>query len=226
MSLAHKYIMNSLNTRFNLNLKTGLERPLQLASSSDLDWSYLCMVTQDWDELNEFIYSNELTLSPPIYFNPQSKWGGLFLPKIKLKWTNRAKQVSIGCQIYNVFQGTWDSGTFTINGTSMAISPYFPSEIESNIVLIPLKTYKVTNIIPGTDLPLKIGNETLECVYAAMHCAVNFNRQGLYINRKFRDKIELVQLSELPDKYCILEPMMIEFKAIDGTNGLIINFRG
>ena len=216
MSLSHKYIMDSLNTRFNLCKKNVSLDP---ENTPDLEWSHICLVTQDWDELNEFIYKNELSMTPPLYFSPQSNWGCILLPKIKFKWTTRAKQVEIGCQLYNVLEGVWDdSGAFIIDKT-LKIYPYFPSIVghSVNTILIPFKTYTSTNIIPGTELPLKIGGETLECVYAGMHCSVNFNRQGLYINRKFRDKVEQMPFDKLPEKYSILEPAVIEL------NGLIIN---
>jgi len=258
MSQSHIYkcILKALDSRYNLDLK---EEHLFERHDANVEWSHNCMVTQDWDELNEFIYANELTVSiadekKPLYFDPHAKWSCLFLPKIKIRWSSRIKQIKLGNTIFNMLEGRWDAkGTvFTItdtDGIAVKIYPYHGTTAtdQNNIssvpaaasplalpltltltsapslplpplttCLIPFKNYTFTQMINDNDtLPtLSIADEKLECVYAAMHVNVSFNRQGLYINRKYREKTEYLNPADLPSDYRIIEPAAIELKSL------------
>jgi hypothetical protein len=224
------YILKALNNRYNLTEQATTD--IFERNDTTVEWSHNCMVTQDWDELNEFIYTNELNMpdeKKPAYFEPHSKWSCIVLPKIKIRWTTRVKQIKLGSTLFNILEGKWDSsGAFLPNVASadelaVKIYPYHASspalkDTNSNeaIVLIPFKNYTSTQKIPDDTLPkLCIANENLECVYSTVYVNVSFNRQGLYINRKYREKTEYVNQSDLPTDYTIIEPGSIEIRLND-----------
>ena len=219
------YIIKALNNRYNLTEQETTD--IFERNDTTVEWSHNCMVTQDWDELNEFIYTNELNMpdeKKPAYFEPHSKWSCIVLPKIKIRWTTRVKQIKLGSTLFNILEGKWDSsGAFLPNVAgadeiSVKIYPYHASSqtLKESIVLIPFKNYTSTQQIPADTLPkLCIANENLECVYSSMHVNVSFNRQGLYINRKYREKTEYVNQSDLPTDYTIIEPGTIEITLND-----------
>jgi hypothetical protein len=223
-------IIKALENKYNLSLD-GSSEPYE-RQDANIEWSHNCMVTQDWDELNEFIYTNELTLAEdkkPLYFDPHAKWGCLFLPKIKIRWASRIKQIKLGHTIFNMLEGKWDSkGAFNINiindradGITIKIYPYHGTDTQAgsaSICLIPFKNYICTQIITNMVPELCIVKEKLECVYAAIHVNVSFNRQGLYINRKYREKTEYLNPADLPSDYRIIEPAAIEFELTGGKS--------
>ena len=216
MSQAYKCIETALNNRFNF---VNSEKDIYQSKTNGLEWTNLCMVTQEFDELNEFIYFNELVIDDekrPEYFDPQSKWAFILLFKIKMRWETKVKQIKLGQQYYHVLLGSWQDGAFLPNiedkDVVLKIYPFFKIQQEQycNVVLIPFKDYKVTKL--KTETPeLVIANENLKCVYSATHYNVSFNRQGLYINRKFRDIKDQIALDSLPEDYLIIEPSVIEF---------------
>ena len=241
------YITQAIDKRFNFNLKqtdspttSTAETGLQ---SANFEWSHQCLVTQDWDELNEFIYTNELSIpehKKPLYFDPHAKWSCMLLPKVKIRWFSRVKQVKVQNALYNVIEGSWNAtgefcpkmSTDAADGEPIVkILPYFATaeSSSSSYVLIPFKDYSVTHLITEIAeetklLPtLTVANETLECVYAAMHFNISFNRQGLYINRKYRDKTEQISQQDLPDNAIIIEPAVINISFKNNQSLLKIN---
>lgn len=228
----YKYIITALEKRFNLNLKNQEAREVREVrevKDTGLELSHLCIVTQHWDELNEFIYTNDIQLpesKKPPYFDPYSKWSCILLPKVKIRWETKAKQVKIGQQLYHMITGAWDeSGAFipsiqaqpVKDAPVVKIYPYFCEENKPKTVLIPFKSYKKTSLLL-TEEELKaqmiptitIAKEQIDCVYAAVHYHVSFNRQGIYINRKFRETTEEISLDCIHDDFIIIEPAMIE----------------
>lgn len=241
----YTYITQALDKRFNFNT-SGLTLTKECPQSGNFEWSHQCLVTQDWDELNEFIYTNELSIpehKKPLYFDPQSKWSCILLPKVKIRWFSRVKQVKVLNTLYNVIEGSWnESGEFcpkmstdAADGEAVVkILPYFGStpsivtDTKPACVLIPFKDYSVTHLITeeteaGLIPTLTVANETLRCVYAAMHFNISFNRQGLYINRKYRDKTEQITHLDLPDSATIIEPAVIDISFKNNQSLLKIN---
>jgi hypothetical protein len=209
----------AINQRFNLDIKTDKVPDIQ---NELTEFSHYSIVTQDWDELNEFIYLQELNMvERPLYFDPYASWSGLIVPKIKIRWAARAKQVKIGQTLYNILDGSWDeAGAFTPHKTNIRIFPYYPAaEHRTNCVLVPFKQYTCTQVTK--DVPeVSIAGEKISCVYSAAHYNICFNRQGLYINRKFRDKVEPEQI---PDNFEIIEPAAIEINFGNSVPCLKIN---
>jgi hypothetical protein len=217
MSQPYKCIETALNKRFNLYLNS--HNDIYQSKTNGLEWSNLCIVTQEFDELNEFIYMNEVSMDDdkrPEYFEPQSKWAFILLFKIKLRWETKVKQIKLGQQYYHVLLGSWQDQAFLPNiedkDVILKIYPFFKIQTEQvpTVVLVPFKDYKVTKL--KTETPeLVIANESLKCVYSASHYNVSFNRQGLYINRKFREIKDEITLDSVPQDYLIIEPSVIEF---------------
>jgi hypothetical protein len=222
------YIINALNQRFKLNIKLKLDH-LESILTEAVEWDHKCIVTQDWDELNEFIYVNELHMSAPLYFAPQSKWCCLVVPKIKIRWAFRAKQIKLGENLYNALEGVWDNGSFIPNVASNDIVVKLKVKVKvkvnhkpktSTIALIPFKTYVAVNKIESPPT-ITVANERIKCVYAASCTVINFNRQGLYINRKYRDKID--EQTEIPEDFVIIDPSSIHIIRRETDTELKIN---
>lgn len=215
MSYEYNSIKRALNKRFNLSL--NITNDNYESNAVNLEWSSLCMVTQEFDELNEFIYYNEISIDDekkPVYFDPQSKWAFILLFKIKIRWETKLKQVKLGQQYYHILNGAWDKDAFVPNleskDVSLKIYPFNSTKVYPPVVLVPFKDYNVTKL--KTEIPeLVIANETLKCEYSALYYHVSFNRQGIYINRKFRDIKDEIGLENLPAEYIIIEPAAIEF---------------
>lgn len=228
-----EYLKNTLcitlNREFQLCLDVVKHDACQSQSQSQSDeqWSSVCIVTQDWDELNEFIYSNKITIKDsmkPLYFEPNGKWCCLTLPKLKLRWKNRLKQIRLGKQLYNIMSGNWkDNGSFAPelekSNVSVLIYPLggVMEDCRTKKVLIPFKNYEITK---KQDVPeVVIGGHKMECVYPYCHYRLSFNRQGLYINRKNRSKVEELQILD-DDDYIIIEPLSI---SISDEKGLTLS---
>lgn len=226
------YAINAINNRFNMDIPT--EKSFSRCDDS-VECDHHCLVTQDWDELNEFIYTRELAIPDtkrPVYFTPQSNYGLLIWPKIKIRWAFRAKQIKLGQKLYNILEGTWEAGAFVPklevkSKVKVKLFPYqseepLTSEGEPAIVLIPFKNYTNTSSV-AADIPtFSIADENVTCVYGSVHYSVSFNRQGLYINRKYRDKVEQVTPENLPENYIIIEPETIHI-SFSNIHNLKIN---
>ena len=222
------YIINAVNNRFNLSIANG-----KCFNRHDdaIECYHYCLVTQDWDELNEFIYMNELMIPDekrPLYFTPQSNYGCLLLPKIKIRWAVRAKQIKLGQKLYNILEGTWNAnGAFLPNLAStdvkVEITPYHGKgdTVLCSTVLIPFKNYTTCCTVSGVP-SFNIADDTVSCVHNTAYFNVSFNRQGMYINRKYREKVEQIVQSLLPDNYVIIEPGTIHVRFTD-TSDLKIN---
>lgn len=214
--LFQSYLIKTINNRFGLNIDSGFD--------FDFDrnkWDCLCLVTQDIDQLNEFVYKNNIQLRlnkhKLIYFEPSCQWSYILLPKTKIHWEYRCNQVSLGDTIYNVLYGSWDQGYFcpAINGVKIKAVNIDQGK---NCVLIPFKTYQCTEFNKDP-YKLSVAGQEFNCVYPIEHYSINFNRRGIYINRKNRDKINLV---ELPEEFTIIEPEHIMI--CDGEFKKKINF--
>lgn len=215
------YIVNAINTRFNLNLSN--EKCFNRHDDL-IECYHYCLITQDWDEINEFIYMNELAIPEdkrPLYFPPQSNYGCILLPKIKIRWAFRAKQIKLGQKLYNVLEGNWTAqGAFVPKiaaGDSVVVKliPYHGGDISSGsragpaVVLIPFKNYTACGDRGAAPETFSIADDKVSCVYNAVYYNVSFNRQGMYINRKYRDKVEQIVPEQLPENYIIMEPAAI-----------------
>lgn len=177
--------------------------------------SCLTFVTQDYDLLIEFIYNFRLK-AMPVYFDPVGNWAYIRLPKIKLKWTEDVKQVQLGVRLYNILKGTWVDGRFTPVGTGCKITPvYYPNRCPET-VLIPYGDIVIKRSDGESDSDV---GKPLNCRYALTYYSICFNRSGLYVNRKYRDKTEITKLET--DDYIIIEPKGIEIKDTCGNTLLI-----
>lgn len=176
------------------------------------------IATQDTDLANEFAYLHNIAdkmTQKMIYFNPSSQWCYLLIPKFKIKWQGgKTLQVNIGNRIYNVLKGSWKVNVFypkmENNEHTIKIIPVSSSETTNDTtnatVLIPYNTYHYTDTY--IDPEMKIDSKNFKCIYPYVHYGLSFNRQGIYLNRKFRDKIELCDISTLKN-FTIIEPKIV-----------------
>lgn len=185
---------------------------------SDNIWRCISFVTHDYDMLAEFIFKFKLQIKA-VYFDPDQFWSFIRIPKIKLKWKNEVEQVKIGVKTYNILTGHWHDGNFIPsmeNGECVIIpSVRIAQEHQVSTVLIPYGvdiTYQ--DEPPGPEFEI----EDVTCKYGITYYNISINRYGIYINRKYREIQHLIQLSELPSQFVIVEPKAYTIKDVKGNN--------
>lgn len=220
-------LQNSLNREINKRFGLSLKIENHEEINKDAILNCLTYTTQDYDSFIEFMYTFNLKLDlvmPPAYFEPNTHWSYIRLPKIKLKWRENIKvpQVKVGLRDYNLINGTWmDDGKIilpVLENASCIIKPLYtvPVEQRNKNILIPYGEFNRTKI--DREPSIKVDGHTLSCKYPLTHYCVSINRQGIYINRKYRDKTEYIAL---PEQYIIVEPKEVILVDIMG-NKLII----
>lgn len=199
-----------INKRFGLSLKT-IDK--EETSVQDNMLHCLTYATQDFDSLAEFMYTFKLKLDlpiPPAYFDPGAQWAYVRLPKLKLKWREKARQAKMGLRDYNMLTVTWtEDGKIVLpveDGTSCIIKPVYHVPREQRIETVLLPYGELCRTVQDDDPGIKVSGHNFLCKYPLTHYSVSINRQGIYINRKYRDKMEYV---ELPEQYIIVEPQEI-----------------
>lgn len=213
MSILADSLNNEITRRFNN--KGSKEEVTGETPCADNIWNCITYATQDFDSLSEFMYTFKLTLNteqPPVYFDPTAQWAYIRLPKLKLRWKDnmRVSQVEMGKRMYNVINVTWRDNKMYLpveDGTSCEITTRYILTPEQQVetVLLPYGTLDITKT--DEDPQIKVSGHTLTCKYPLTHYSVCFNRQGIYVNRKYRDKTEYI--AELPEPYVIIEPQSI-----------------
>jgi len=216
-------LQNSLNEE--INKRFNLTLPISESTNANNGWSCITYATQDFDSLAEFMYTFHLKLNnpkPPVYFDPSAQWVYIRLPKLKLRWKddNRVKQAKIGVRYYNIVAVCWKDNTIIlpINNGSCIIAPTFPVPEDQQVetVLIPCGGMDIT--LTDKDPDIRVSGHNFTCKYPLTHYSICFNRQGIYVNRKFRDKTDLIDLSQLPDSYIVVEPKEIILTDINGMS--------
>lgn len=193
MSLIKKCIASSLKQTFNI--KKSTEPTLFTVDNDNMYYSTVGYVSQDYDELRSH------TKEPVAEFVSNGRWGCVVHHKLKATWKHRVKQVKVDDILYNVVPGQWsDDSVFYPDiadpDVRIEITP-LGSGSGSNVVLLPHRVYDNSAPIPETDIPtLRIGGTELPCVHASTFCNLSVNRQGIYVNKKYRDKTDIT--SEVP----------------------------
>uniref|UniRef100_A0A6C0J9Z7 Uncharacterized protein n=1 Tax=viral metagenome TaxID=1070528 RepID=A0A6C0J9Z7_9ZZZZ len=208
-------LIKEVNDKFKLHLQNKT-----IEIETEHNWSCITYVTQDFDLLIEFIYKFQINLqNKPIYFEPSAQWSYIRLPKLKIKWAKRINQVKIGLRSYNVLHGTWDNGSFypdiESGSQKIEIIPINNNNIsECNTVLIPY--YSIDKTIKDPELDITVSKQKFKCIYPSTHYNISFNRQGLYINKKYRDKQDIINITEIGDEYIIIEPKSLKITDSSG----------
>lgn len=200
-----------------LNIEKAIQRTFNIKKrhifdetviNTGLEISGAALASQDAHELQEFAHSEGF--KDIVYnFVPNCRWSCINLNKIKVQWTERVQQVEQFGRLYNVVPGKWMDGTFYPDIVSRNVvvticpdpGPGTAHPDGSGYALLPFHTYDVVEDISDLVPTLKFGRVTLECVQPRSLKSVSVNRQGIYINRKYRDKVE--QTSIIPVCSCV-----------------------
>lgn len=181
-------------------------------------WRCVTFVTQDYDMLTEFIFKFRLRLDSEVYsnrlvyFDPEHYWAYIRIPKLKLKWGSPVSQTKIGVRTYSILSGTWNNGNFLPGveaGTSCELVPSVPVPKEQQVGTVLVPHGNIISVVDDPDPGFKIPDLpslNLKCKYAITYYNININRNGIYINRKYRDVQQLVPLSSIAGDYLVLEP--------------------
>lgn len=217
MSILRKFILEEIKRSFNLSANGSNSQIVPAFEDLDV-WGYHGLVTQDIDDIHEFIYKLNLSIGVDVslnYFSPQGKLAYFFLPKIKLHWKEKVQQVRVGTELYNIISDfKWDDKyqMFKIENLDVKMKMKCkessqPKTINIKALLVPCKLY--TRTIVDNDAPkVKILNKKMQYEYSYLHFEFIMNRQGIYVNRKYRDKYDIVD--DFDTKDCmIVEPTQV-----------------
>lgn len=173
--------------------------------NTGLEISGTALASQDAHELQEFAHREGF--KDIVYdFVPNCKWSCINMNKIKVQWAKRIQQVERNGKLYNIIPGKWDADIFhpemASNNIIVTIKPVKPIEpADPGYLMLPFHTYHVVEDITDLVPVLKFGRITLDCVQPRSLKSVSINRQGIYINRKYRDKVE--HTDTVPDCQCV-----------------------
>lgn len=206
-----------LNKRFNTNFRISES----VDTFEDDEWGGICMATRDFDLLVEFMYSFGIKYRIT-YFNPDSSWGYITLPKIKLCWENTSRYITLGKTLYVELPGK------TV--TDELFEPRMLDDrtkvtIRSNV---PLKS-STRILVPATDMIFSIEKKSdspdikdLKCSLALEYYRVNLNKRGIYVNRKYRDTGNSIDFKEADlEDFVVVVPKEISITDIHGRKQVI-----
>jgi hypothetical protein len=194
--------------------------------NNGVEISGIAIASQDAHELQEFAHIEGF--KDLLYdFVPNCKWSCLNLNKIKIQWDARSQQKQINGQLYNIISGAWDENkefiAFALSKkikVTIVPEPNLIPNIDTNIkhILVPYHTYQKINDISDIVPSLKFGKIKLDCIDPKDLQLISINRQGIYINRKYRDKVDIIE--ETIPAPAVPDP---QFKALDVPN-LVDNY--
>jgi hypothetical protein len=195
-------------------------------NTDEPNWKPVSLVTQEWDELNEYIYTRDLRLTLPMPFLATGRWACLHVPKLRLRWKKRAPAVNVHNDRYILVSGAWrqqerssdDNGwqfypDLEDSAAELAISGWPRDQYVAGAgqVLLPAQARLSVTELPRADLDKRIRPLTdCRCQYAVEYQHWSFNRQGLYLNRKYRPSLDLTEITELACR--ILEPRTVVYR--------------
>lgn len=199
------------------NVEQAIQRSFNIKKSSNfidtvlddgIEISGYAIASQETHTLNEILGTEgHLTDVSPYYFAPNGKWSVINFNKIKIIWADRCRQVQDdNGLIWNIVSGHWRNKTFIPNVLSKGVHVEFESldmtetepEPSEHNALLPHIIYRSNQDISKLVPQVRFSNCLLECIRPLSLETVSINRQGIYINRKFRDKIDLCDYKNIP----------------------------
>lgn len=188
-----------------LNIEKAIQRAFNIKKrhifdetviNTGLEISGVALASQDAHELQEFAHSEGF--KEVVYdFVPNCRWSCINMNKIKVQWAERVQQAEQFGQLYNIIPGTWKDGKFhpcvASRNVTVTVAPCDGSVVHPDgpgHIMLPFYTHNVVENITDLVPTLKFGRVTLECVRPLSLKSVSVNRQGIYVNRKYRDKVE------------------------------------
>jgi hypothetical protein len=214
-SLTRSNIERAIQDSFKIKGKSRTRDEDQTdVEEAGVEISGTATASQEVRELNDILRHEGFGPDKFLDFAPNGKWSVLNMNKIKVQWATRCQQTRIDGTVWNIVPGRWEGSAFLPNMLSSMVkvkmTPSTPvsglgSEPGAGHVLIPHGICRTLTDIPlrgggpspSTSIPqLRFLGKTLECVSPRSLMCTSVNRQGIYINRKYRDKIELVSPPE------------------------------
>jgi hypothetical protein len=198
-------IEQAIQRSFNIKKSSNI---IDNVSNDGIEISGYAIASQEAHTLNEILGTErQLTDVSPYYFAPNGKWSVINFNKIKIRWADRCRQVQDdnGC-IWNIVSGHWRDRIFIPDVLSNGVHIEFESldmtepepEPSDHSVLLPHTIYRSNEDISTVVPQVRFSNCLLECIRPLSLETISINRQGIYINRKFRDKIDLCDCKNIP----------------------------
>jgi hypothetical protein len=155
-----------------------------------------CLVTQNSDAVADFIYGNDMALPESLsYFDPHSQWCAVVIPKFKIRWRDRLHTIRLGILDYHIIPGICKGTKFYpyVEDDNWGLCIELPECHESPeaILVEAEKSIHINMSIPPPTV--MVADHIMNCVYSRALLNVSINRQGFYVNRKYRNKVTMVQ---------------------------------
>lgn len=217
MSILHKFLISEIKKKFNLSPPNESSDTIPEYEETDV-WGHHAVVTQEVDELNEFVYKLGLKLTEPLmfmYFEPHSTLSYILLPKIKLHWQEKISQTRVDGKVYNIItEYSYNKKHNLIILGNLDCVAYLQlqqgsdfEKIANGHVPLLISTDPLISTIRDCEPPrIRILRKKLKYAYPMIHFNVVINRQGIHVNRKHREKQDFI---DCPSDFFILEPFQI-----------------
>lgn len=186
-------IQNTFNIKRPNNLITTQNKDI---SESGIEVSGLSIASQHASELNDVIIGCNV---PLYHFVANGKWSCINFNKVKVNWKNSCTQTMVSGITYNIIIGHWKNGSFFPDmldcKTIVKITPRPVPEPEpesQTLILLPQQVYHTSHDIKVPTI--RFNKQELECIKPKNSYTISINRQGVYINRKYRNKTVMVEV--------------------------------
>jgi hypothetical protein len=201
-TMLHNNIARAVETTFNI--KTAQRSSVTEGDHKSNDMTEvggLAIVSQDCQVLQDLVTQKGYSYKMADFIQ-YGRWSCINIDKIKVLWSERVRQASISGGLYNIVPGYWKSDSMFIADT--------PADVEvriipkggithhtgDKVILIPYNVHKMVTDISDIVPVIKFEGRILQCVSPIDIKTISVCRRGIYINRKFRQKIELTELDE------------------------------
>lgn len=185
------HIEQAIQRSFNINKQLTESDPYCKGPGYEI--SGLAVASQEAQQLNDVLFDRGVRTGY-YYFSPHGKWSVINFNKIKIKWANRCQQIQNDDGIWTILEGEWKDGNFLpyieSDRVKVVIRPLHRQQSEGR-VLVPFQSFHHITDISGQVPQVRFEKNTLECVSPKSIAVISVNRQGVYINRKYREKMEL-----------------------------------
>lgn len=204
-SLIQSNVEKAIQQTFNINKggPGGPAGPSCHLVDTGVEISGFAVVSQEARELNDIIKSMGCDYYGLYDFAPNGNWSVLNLNKIKVQWAVRCQQYRDNHgKIWNILPGSWASESeFQPDMLSEHVKviitvPGRQLNCDKGYALVPYENYttqrNIAEIVPN----IRFDKKQLDCIHPRSMGTVSINRRGIYINRKYREKIEIVDLQD------------------------------
>lgn len=197
--LLRNSIINGIQEAFKIKLKDKLDpKDHTSITESGFEANYTSFASQEAQQLNHYIKNIDPN-GPMIYlFAPHGKWSVVIIPKIKAQWLNRCQHVTINKSVMNVIPGMYKRDGFYpyMSDTEVSVRIRHGNGhghgLGPGVIMVPHQIYRIYNVTPSEHIPsVSFKGDVLQCVDPCTYSLVSINRQGIYINRKYRHKIDM-----------------------------------